>query len=226
MKYNNKLENLQQIGRYFGTDKHDENHSFAEKSYLHIYDNYLSDLRRQDVNFLELGVKDGQSHRMWSKYFSSNSKIYGVDIDPRCSKFSSNNIKIFIGSQADKDISEKILKDCHGKLDVVLDDASHINHLTISSFNLYWPKLKNGGLYIIEDLGCSYLEEDTQEHVNKWPGMKYNNGLSEFVNKREDLNVFFNSIIEKLDKEQTEDIEWVHFYSKICIIKKQGKNHV
>lgn len=222
MKFNNKLESLQQIGKFYGTDKHDENHSFADKSYLHVYDNYLSDLRRRDINFLELGVKDGESHRMWSKYFSMNSKIYGVDIDPRCSKFSNNNIKIFIGSQADEEIKNNIMQDCGGELDIVLDDASHINHLTIASFNLYWPNLKKGGLYIIEDLGCSYLENETQSHINQWPGMKYNENLSDFVNKREDLNIFFNSLIEKMDKEESDEIEWVHFYSKICIIKKQG----
>ena len=95
MSFNDYNDDLQQIGIYFGTDKYDHNHSFAGKSYLHIYNNYFKHLRTNPVNFLEIGVKDGQSHRMWSKYFHSNSKIYGLDIDPRCSNNTSNNIKIF-----------------------------------------------------------------------------------------------------------------------------------
>jgi len=214
-------KSLQEIGTYYGTDKYDSNHSFANKSYLNVYDLYLSDFRKKEVKFLELGVKDGQSHKMWSEYFSDNSTIYGVDIDPRCWVHSINNIKIFIGSQNSEEIKNLIIEDSGGFLDVVLDDASHVNTLTISSFNLFWPYVKRGGLYIIEDLGCSYLEDDTQEHINKWPGMRYNKDISQFQNRREDMNLFFNSIIEQMDKEQTKEFEWIHFYSKFCIIKKQ-----
>jgi hypothetical protein len=221
MSFNDYNDDLQQIGIYFGTDKYDHNHSFAGKSYLHIYNNYFKHLRTNPVNFLEIGVKDGQSHRMWSKYFHSNSKIYGLDIDPRCSVNTSNNIKIFIGSQADENIKNEMINDCNDYLDVVLDDGSHINTLTIESFNLFWPHLRSGGLYVIEDLGCSYLENDTKEHITKWPGMHYNTTL-EHTNNRETMNQFFNSIIEKIDKSLTNEFEWIHFYSKICIIKKQG----
>ena len=38
---------LQEIGAYYGTDKYDSNHSFANKSYLNIYDLYLSDFRKK-----------------------------------------------------------------------------------------------------------------------------------------------------------------------------------
>lgn len=221
MNYFDNKQTLQQIGIYYGTDKYDHNHSFAGKSYLNIYENYLNQFTNKPINFLEIGVKDGQSHRMWSKYFHTDSKIYGLDIDPRCTINTQGNIKIFIGSQADEKIKNEIVNDCGGNLDIILDDGSHINELTIESFNLFWPHLTSGGLYIIEDLGCSYLEEDTKQHITQWPGMNYNKML-DYINKRETMNVFFNSIIEKIDKATTDQFEWIHFYSKICIIKKQG----
>ena len=213
---------LQQFGKYFGTDKHDLNHTYAGQSYLEVYNKYLSDIRKNDVTFLEIGVKDGESHRMWSHYFSKDSKIYGIDIDPRCKATEKQNIKIFIGSQSDPSIIDQLVEDAKGQFDVILDDGSHVNELTIKSFNLLFPHLKSGGLYIIEDLGCSYMEENLSEEIQKgaWPGMQYNKDVA-FVNNRKDMDNFFFNIIKDIDLSNNNLYEWVHFYSKIAIIKKQ-----
>ncbi len=212
---------LQQFGKYFGTDKHDLNHSYAGKSYLEVYDKYLSEFKKKDINFLEIGVKDGESHRMWSHYFTKSSKIYGLDIDPRCKANEKQNIKIFIGSQSDPKIINELAEDANKQFDVILDDGSHVNELTIKSFELLFPYLKSGGLYIIEDLGCSYMEEKLEEEVKKgWPGMQYNKDVS-FVNNRKDMDNFFFNIVKDIDLSNNNLYEWVHFYSKIAIIKKQ-----
>ena len=39
---------------------------------------------------------------IWSKYFSKDSTIIGIDINPDCKKFERDNIKIFIGNQSDE----------------------------------------------------------------------------------------------------------------------------
>lgn len=41
-------------------------------------------------------------------------------------------------------------------IDIVIDDASHALALTRASFNLAFPYLKAGGLYIIEDWGWAH----------------------------------------------------------------------
>ena len=32
---------------------------------------------------------------MWLNYFGEKTKIYGIDIDPRCKEFEENNVEIF-----------------------------------------------------------------------------------------------------------------------------------
>ena len=220
-----KKETLHKMGQYFNTDKWDREHTYAGSSYLHTYEKYLFELRDKKINFLEIGVKDGSSHRMWSHYFSDESTIYGLDIDPRCKNYEKrlNNVKIFIGSQDDKETISRLGEDSKTGFDVILDDGSHVNELTLKSFNLLFPLLKPGGIYIIEDLGCSYLEEQLASDIVRgaWPGMEYNQGIK-FVNRRQDMNNFFLDIVKEMDVENSTRYEWIHFYSKIAIIKKQG----
>ena len=216
------MRELQLLGNKYGTDKGDIHHTFAGRTYLDIYERYLSHLKDKPINFLEIGVRDGSSHRMWSDFFLDESQIYGIDIDPRCKQSEKDNIKIFIGSQSNPEIIEDVAVHAAGTFDAIIDDGSHINELTIKSFDLLFPYLKSGGVYIIEDLACSYLEEQLASDivVGGWPGMQYNEGV-EFVNRRKDIDNFFLQLIKKIDIGNTDLYDWVHFYSKIAIIKKQ-----
>lgn len=209
------MNELQQLGIKHGTDK--SRHSYANKTYLDIYYPYFENFKSKEIKFLEIGIKDGCSHRLWKEFFK-NSIIYGIDIDPRCKQYEEDKIQLFTGSQGDPNLIHEIVSD--GKMfDIILDDGSHINELTIKSFELLFPHLKSGGLYIIEDLANSYME-DIANYIKTWPGMEYNNNVN-FINKRSDINLLFNKLIENIDMMRLEtNIEWVHFYSRIAIIKK------
>ena len=67
--------------------------------------------KNRDIVLLEVGVSNGGSINMWSSYFGKNSKIYGIDIDPRCKEFEDKNIEIFIGSQSEKNFLELTLEE-------------------------------------------------------------------------------------------------------------------
>ena len=77
-------------------------------------------------------------------------------------------------------ILKKQIEEKYQTLDLIIDDGSHINELTFSSFNLFWPLLKDGGHYIIEDTNCCYI------NLNKigkgWPGMSLNSINIEYDN--------------------------------------------
>lgn len=202
------MTTLSELGILHGTDK--VTHAFHGVSYLTVYDWYFNSIKSKQMNVLEIGVKEGQSLRMWEEYFY-NSTIYGLDIDPACRVHEKGRVKIVIGSQADK----KVL-DTFGALDIVIDDGSHVNELTVASFNALFPKLKSGGLYIIEDMYPTYL--DISAYVNDWPGMQYNTEVN-YNNQREDLDRVFQDMIKKLDYGEGNAL-FVHFWHQMCIIKK------
>ncbi len=207
---------LQEIGRYHGTDKAAASHSFNGKSFLEVYDSYVSVFRRRTANVLEIGVLNGASLRSWRDY-GARWNLFGIDINPEAKLAIGPRIAIEIGSQDDT----AFLRSCFGRekrFDVVVDDGSHVNPFTIASFNtLFHERLNYGGIYIIEDLGCSYSH--LYNVLSTWPGMHLNDPSKDYSNPREMRAEFFESLISELDHLRGE-VEFVHFWSRICVIGK------
>jgi hypothetical protein len=64
----------------------------------------------------------------------------------------------FHASQTDERILDRIInEDLSGRLNMVVDDASHAYGLTRRSFELLYPRLSPGRTYIIEDWAWSHL---------------------------------------------------------------------
>jgi len=126
--------------------------------YFPIYEKLFSSLADKPLRILEIGVYNGGSIKMWTKYFRNYSLFVGLDIDPRCAEHTcpDKNIHVIIGSQDDEDLLEKTGKD-FGPFDIIIDDGSHINSHMIKTFNsLFSRHLKEGGLYVVEDVHTSY----------------------------------------------------------------------
>jgi len=205
---------LTELGKKYGTDKTDMYHTFDGICYTDIYNEYFHDMRLEKLNFLEIGVRQGKSIKMWSEYFP-NSNIIGIDIDPECKKYEQDNIKIEIGSQEDDKFLSKITKK-YEYFDIILDDGSHINTITLKSFDILSKVTKR--FYMIEDLRNSY--EDLTLDIRSWPGMSLNNNL----NTRNDLtrsnfNDVMLSLIKTMDYREG-DYKSIHFYPQVLILEK------
>lgn len=209
---------LVKLGEIYKNDKVNEYHSFSGKSYMDIYSMYFNPIKEENITLLEIGIRDGSSLRIFRDFFK-RGKILGLDIDPSTA-FKDNRITTYIGSQSSPEIIKKIF-DENPLINIVLDDGSHVNELTIASFKLIFERLPKGAIYIIEDLACTYLEDSLEEgiKIGHWPGMYLNDPSVKMVNRRSDMNDFFLQLIKVMDERKGE-VEFVHFWSQICVIKK------
>lgn len=124
--------------------------------YLPIYDRYFSRWRGKEVRFLEVGVANGGSLDMWREYFGQRARIFGIDIDEDCRRFDGIGGTVRVGSQADRQFLEQVVEEMGGEVDVVLDDGSHnMNDIKVT-LEAVFPKMSDGGIYMIEDLHTSY----------------------------------------------------------------------
>lgn len=133
---------------------------FADKweQYIAIYESEFAKFidAGKPVRLLEIGVQNGGSLEVWSRYFPAGSEFIGVDIDPRVKnlRFSSDNIRVIVADAADQDtLVQKLGED---DFDIIIDDGSHISKDIIESYNILFEKVRWGGKYIIEDMHACY----------------------------------------------------------------------
>jgi hypothetical protein len=143
---------LDELGAHYGTDK-----QWAH-GYTPTYDQYLTPLRDDSIRLLELGWGGeadpnvgGASARMWRDYFP-NGEVHVVELHPK--NMADENITLWKGSQNDPKFLQTVAEG--EQFDIVLDDCSHVQSLTIRSFELLWPRVRPGGLYIVEDVHTAY----------------------------------------------------------------------
>lgn len=107
------------------------------------------------LRVLEIGVWRGGSLGLWREYFGPEAVIFGIDIDPESATFGVSDGEIRIGSQVDTYFTSSVIDEMGG-VDVVIDDGSHESAHVIATLRDLWPRLADGGLYLIEDLHTSY----------------------------------------------------------------------
>ena len=134
-----------------------------DRSIIEAYRRYWSEARPGFAprNLFELGIWDGASVVFWFELWRPARHV-GVDVeDRRADSFDAyvrereRSGRIFI--HWDVDQSDKAclarLADAHfdEPLDLVIDDASHLYGPTKASLEALLPRLRPGGLYVIED---------------------------------------------------------------------------
>ena len=135
---------LDEIGIDTGTDK-----SSLLHDYLRHYEAAFSRFREQDINVLEIGISRGFSTSMWPRYFK-RARIIAIDIAEHCRQYASDRVVVEIGSQDDPALLTRVARQY--PLSIVIDDGSHIANHIEKSFEVLFPLLLPGGVYVIEDL--------------------------------------------------------------------------
>lgn len=219
------MSTLDRIAKSHGTDKSSEIHNYCVK-----YEKYLPFNRYDEINILEIGVLDGKSLLTWKEYFY-RSHILGIDINSDCKKYEESRITVEIGSQDDPIFLSQIsLK--YGPFDMILDDGSHMNNHQIYSFQQLWSHVKSGGVYLIEDVGCSYWSDYGGGYLSQNSTMEYFKSLSDDVNFRGLMNMDYHNVHARREDVLTElsnrvqpgcltDIESITFLNGIIILIKK-----
>lgn len=180
----NSEKSIEFFFRKYKTDKY-------ESKYHFIYDKYFEPIRYNDIKILEIGLgtlgknpsnmikwkliheeyKSGASLRAFKDYFT-NGLVYGVDMQEDC-MFEEERIKTYLVDSRDSNISDRVFGDLI--FDVVIDDGDHTSQGQIKTFNNFFKRVKNGGLYFIEDV--AFLEDISSYFKNTLYEYEFHNRL-------------------------------------------------
>jgi len=154
----------------YGSDKGSNGHNYT-KFYYELFINK----KYHENNIFELGLgtnnsnlvsymrsifTPGASLKAWKSFFP-HSKIYGADIDKQI-LFEEERIKTYYVDQTNRQDIENLWNNEDIKnieFDIMIDDGLHecMGNIIFLSYSL--QKLKNNGIYIIEDIQYSKIGE-------------------------------------------------------------------
>jgi hypothetical protein len=199
-------------------------------SYFSIYDLYFYKFRNKKINLLEIGVQNGGSLEAWSKFFKSANIIIGSDIDLRCKnlKFKSKKIKLVVGD-INRRITRKKIIDLAQGFDIIIDDGSHKSHDINNTFLFFYPYLNPGGVYLIEDLHCSYWKRYGGGLLQKQSSIDFLKLFVDVLNfeswgmafkRLSSLRFGYPGTKKSIQVNKFCNIESIHFHNSICVIIK------
>lgn len=200
-------------------------------SYIYEYSRILDCYRNKPINLLEIGVQNGGSLEIWSNYFSNFKKLIGCDINPECSKlhYDDKRISVIVGD-ANSLITKSLITSLSPNFEIIIDDGSHTSSDIVKSFANYFPLLTDGGIFIAEDLHCSYWQEFDGGLFDPFSSISFFKRLADVINhdhwgiskpRTSLLNGFRSKYGIELDEETLRHIHSVEFVNSICIIRKE-----
>lgn len=154
---------LDELFKKYGSDK-DRN------GYSATYHSLFKNIRDREIDFMEIGIgtmipgvyssmvgyalpgyAPGGSLRAWRDFFV-NGKIVGVDVQPD-TQFTEERIETHLCDTMNSEATKELFEKLDGrKFDVILDDGAHYDECQLSTFKNFFPHVKPGGYYIIEDV--------------------------------------------------------------------------
>lgn len=192
--------------------------------YFEIYERHIGRFRGANVNLVEVGVQNGGSLEMWSKYLGPNSNIVGIDFDPVCSdlRYSQQNISITIGDQGDPGFWDTFTKD--RKIDILIDDGSHYSDHQILTFEKVFPRLSIGGIYVCEDCHTSYMSTHYGAYRKDGTFIEYAKTYLDVLHHRHDGAI--GNALRKQMETVGNSLFGLHVYDSVVVFEKFGEREM
>lgn len=198
----------------------------SHHGYHRFYERFLAPFVGKNILMLELGYENGYSIELWKKYFEE-VRIHSIDISEN-----PNDARIEKYFQIDQSSTEQLENFTNSNLekyDFIIDDASHVPLHQWETFIQFFEILKDGGIYIIEDVETSFWKQ------SEIFGYQFNSNEFSLFQKIptiwEAINQEFIENSEKLAETSTQEQKTIQqiasvFIGTNCIIfeKKSDKN--
>jgi uncharacterized coiled-coil protein SlyX len=198
--------------------------------YIHEYSRLFSPYRHRRLRLLEIGVQNGGSLDIWAAFFAQAEALVGCDIDPLCAtlKPADPRISIVVGDVNHAGTEERILAKA-ASFEIVIDDGSHRSGDICRAFGRYFPRLEAGGLYVVEDLHCSYWKNFEGGLFAPFSSMAFFKRLADVPNQEhwgvplsatDVLAGFFRYHGFSLDAATLTQVHSVEFINSMCVVRK------
>jgi hypothetical protein len=204
-----KENKMHLAGKKYKTDK------VFRHEYHKIYPQFIEKFYNISGGIIEIGLKAGASLKMWLEIFPK-MHIYALDRDPKV--FPLERHTTIKADQSSKSDLQHALSIIQHPIYFINDDGSHIPDHQVLTFNVMFPKLESGGVYIIEDIETSYWKNRQNCGYSVNYGLNHPKScIEKFKNVIDGVNYNFSKTYPDSGIQHQEQISSVTF-AKNCIV--------
>lgn len=204
---NLKSQSFKEISDFYDCDK------TTYHEYHKYYPMFFEKWRNDNVNIFEIGIEYGKSVNIWKRYFP-HAKIWGMDIS---SEYRDPDCQIFKGDQSKLNDLTHIVKKTP-KCKIIVDDGSHVPEHQLKTFYFFFEKMLDwGGVYIIEDIECSYWHPIADVYGYETGHL---NLIEYFTKLNHEVNSHYNKLENKLH------IKSITYGANCVIIQKKEADEI
>jgi hypothetical protein len=204
---------LDELAIKHNTDKGSQFHH-----YTRWYERHFRSFVGTDVTIVEIGICESYSLLMWREYFGPKARVIGVDYSAEyCTKAAGLGFEVICGAQEDPTVLAQIAA---LRPQIVIDDGGHQGDAQRTSFNVLFPQLSDGSIYVIEDLHAAFWGwgGNLVPTLHAIADGAMDRGVSSFGDLRHD----HVGGLEKLSPIE-QNTQAVHFYPSIMFVEKNFK---
>jgi len=123
-------------------------------------------------------------------------------------------IEIVIGDQVDPDFL-RVLAEHLGTVDILIEDGGHRMDQQLNTFREMWPIVRDGGVYLVEDLHTSYWAEFGGGYRKPGTFIEYAKTLVDSLNAWHSRDEHSFTV-----DDHTRTVRGMHFYDSIIVFDK------
>tara|TARA_Y100000741_G_scaffold358899_1_gene338754 strand:+ start:276 stop:1121 length:846 start_codon:yes stop_codon:yes gene_type:complete len=201
-----------------------------DHDYVNFYTKELAYLKEKKIDILEIGTAKGDGLASFYYYFP-NSNLVGLDNNPFRMRYKSKRIRNIFADVSSRQVLKNLSNHLNQKFDLIIEDSSHKLIDQILCFVENFKNLKNGGIYVVEDLNFPEIHEiynPTNEKKNLKTILKKIISGEEVVSKfieKDEMN-YIKENVKNIDFYKSKNknnylILGLCDYSEIAFIKKK-----
>lgn len=199
--------------------------------YLDVYQRLFQPYTNLPISLLEIGIQNGGSLEIWAQHFPVAQHFVGCDIDLTCAglRYDDPRIVVVVGDANTDGVEQQIAEHAVG-FDIVIDDGSHVSKDIVQSFIRYFKRIKDGGIFLAEDLHCSYWKEFDGGLFDPYSSIAFFKRLADVINhehwgvpgtRGDILRSFFAEYACTVAEDVLASIHSIEFFNSICVVRKE-----
>jgi GT2 family glycosyltransferase len=201
-------------------------------AHLAAFERLFAPYREAPLRLLQISAMPDGSIELWARYFAQASVLLSSVAAPgKVGAAADMRVRFVIGAPEAPVVLAEVRRHS-AQFDIIIDSASLSGAEVVGTFSAYFPLLADGGLYLVENLDCSYQQRHGGGLYAPYTPLAFFKRLVDVIGhehwgvartREELLAGFFPDSAAALSGAELAQVAAVEFINALCVVRKRAE---